>query len=370
MLALGVIVGCDRGGQSAAPAPAMQSQASAKPAPLAAMECEISSIVPLLPRRVTHIAVDPSSNLFDVQESTDGADTLFIIGSDGVSNALPLSARAILIAMDEKGSGNIQSIAVGSDGNVYFYFGGGTMRKTVACLGRFETRTGVIRILARENELAEKSGMGDSLALARGELAPAGRTLWLYLHHTDDAVMFNLRPGEIARQGEILLPTPTTIRSADGTLNLTQAGLKLSAGPGDLALVLDVATTALWSIDLTGRADVLQTLVGLPKQLSSAAANSMGDIALFAAPSEPIEPRVQQRIVPADVDTHYPSLLILRGGQISAIPRDDFHAAPGFPLYSMQLDQLIYDAGRDSFVGYDFASGQLVRLRISARRVR
>src|SRR6185436_5670795 len=115
-----------------------------------------------------------------LQETDDFSDTMFIIGGGDVSNAMPVSARGILAALDLKGTGNIQSIAAASDGNIYFFFLGGNAKQTIACLGRFETRTGLIRILAREKELAETSGMGDSLALARGTIVPAGKTFWLW----------------------------------------------------------------------------------------------------------------------------------------------------------------------------------------------
>jgi hypothetical protein len=362
------MIGCDRGGTSPASAPATQAQTPAKQVPLGPLQCEITAVAPLLPKRATHLAVDPASNIYYLQETDDGGDTLFIIGPGDVSNALPLSAHAILIAMDEEGTGNIQSIAAGADRNIYFFFTGGTNHKTVACFGRFETRTGVIRILARERELADKSGMGASLALARGSVVSAGRTLWLWLRHADAWAMFSLRPSEFPAEGEIALPSPMTLRSADGTLNPTRPELQLAPGPGDLTLLLDPWTAAIWEIDLTGGADVLQSLVGLPQHLSTPAANSQGDIMFFAAPSDPIQPRVEQRVAPVNVETHYPSLLVLRAGNITPVPRDDFHADSSFPLYSMQIEQLLYESGRDTWIGYDSASGQLVRLRLSLKR--
>jgi hypothetical protein len=332
------------------------------------LQCDIAVVAPVLPRRITHLTIDPASNLYFLQEADDGSDTLFIAGNGDVSNAVPLSAHGVLTVLDEKGSGNIQSIAAGSDGNVYFYFSGGTNKKLVACLGRFETRTGLIRILARETELADKSAMGPSLALARGSLVAAGRTLWLWLHHTDASAMFNVRVGEIPADGERSLPTPTRLYSSDGTLNMTHGELALSPGPGDLTLLLDTWTAALWKIDLNGKVDVVQSLVGLPKMISAPGADAQGDILMFAAESEPIEPRVDQRVAPVNIETHYPSLLVLHNGTITPIPRDDLHAAAGVPLSSMQIDQLLCESGRNSWLGYDAASGQIVRLRLSPKR--
>jgi hypothetical protein len=369
-LMVGLLAGCDRSPPPAPTTQSQESQQSTPPAPtaLGPMRCDVSVVTPILPKRVTHLTIDPLSTVYFLQESDDGGDTLFVLGDSDVSSALPLSSRAVLAAMDEQGTGNIQSIAAGSDRNVYFYFTGGTNRKTVACLGRFETRTGVIRILARQKELADESDLGASLSLARGDLAPAGRTMWLWLHHTDAYAMFNVPLTEIPADGEISLPLPMILRSADGTLNPTRGDQQLSPGPKNSVLLVDTWTAALWTIDLSGKADVLQSLVALPQALSAAGANTQGDIAIFAAGSEPISARVEQRVAPVNIDTHYPSLLLLHAGALTPIPRDDLHADANFPLYTMQLQQLLYDARRDAWIGYDSASGMIVRLKVSAKR--
>jgi hypothetical protein len=363
-------VGCNRPAPAPATAPSTSAHAPPKLPPLEALQCKLSVVAPLLPKRITHLTIDPSSNVYFLQETDDFTDTMFIVGSDGVSSTMPVTSRGILAAIDQKGTGTIQSIAAAADGNIYFFFSGGTPKQTIVCLGRFETRTGLIRILARENALADASQMGDSLALARGELVAAGKSVWLWLHHPDASVMFNLRPGEFPAEGEIQLPPPTAIRSADGTLNMTRGQPQLSTGPGDSIFLLDTYSAALWTIDLNGKADVVQSLVGLPTLLSTPGVNRVGDVVFFAAASEPIEPRVEQRIAPVNVDTHYPSLLVLRGGDITPIPRDDIHADPMFPLYAMQLQQVLYEPGRDTWIGYDVASGQIVRMTLGSKRSR
>src|SRR5438477_88228 len=122
------------------------------------------------------------------------------------------------------------------------------------------------------------------LALARGTVVPAGKTLWFWLHHSDGSAMFQLKPGEFPRDGEIHLPKPTVLRSEDGTLTMSRADfMKLSPGAGDSMLLLDEWTAALWKIDVTGAADVVQALERLPKLLTTPAANRMGDMMLFSA---------------------------------------------------------------------------------------
>src|SRR5207248_3142761 len=64
-------------------------------------------------------------------------------------------------AANNRPSGNIQSLAGGADGEVYFYFSGGAGPVTRCCLGRFDPRGGgQIRILADAPALASASGMG------------------------------------------------------------------------------------------------------------------------------------------------------------------------------------------------------------------
>lgn len=361
-----VLGGCDRAPSSTA---VPTSQAASR-APLPPMQCDLSIVSPLLPRRATHVAVDPASNVYFVQETDDGGDGMFVIGMSDISKATVLSSVNVLAQMNAKGSGNIQSIAAGADGNVYFYFAGGSKRQTLACLGRFEPRSGQIRILAREPEIASTSGMGLSLTLARGTLVAAGNAVWFWLRHTDSSLLLNLRVRDLPAEGEIKLPRPTPIRSADGTLNLTRDGLRLSSGQGDDMLLIDTWSGALWKIDLTGAADVMQTLVGLPKQLSAAGAHRAGDVMFFAAPSDSIQPRVEARVIPVDLVTRYPALLILHNGALSAIPQDDIHADATFPLFAMQLEQTVYEPGRDTWIGYDSASGNVVRMKLSQKRSR
>ena len=76
---------------------------------------------------------------------------------------------------------------------------------------------------------------------------------------------------------------------------------------------------------------------------------------------------MDQRVAPVNIDTHYPSLLVIHGGAIIPIPRDDIHPDRAFPLFTAQLDQLLYEPRRGAWIGYDSASGMIVGLRISAR---
>jgi hypothetical protein len=90
----------------------------------------------------------------------------------------------------------------------------------------------------------------------------------------------------------------------------------------------------------------------------------------FAAPSDPIEPRVEARVMPVDLQTRYPALLILHNGVFSAISQDDIHTEATLPIFAMQLEQTLYEPRRDTWIGYDAASGNVVRMTLSSRRTR
>ena len=103
---------------------------------------ELSLLTPLIPRRLTHLTVDPAGNVYFVQESDDGDDVAFIAGPSDVPRATKLSSVDILSAAGAAAGdkGNIQSISAGPGGEIYFYFLGGGKRNTIAC-----STSGVLR---------------------------------------------------------------------------------------------------------------------------------------------------------------------------------------------------------------------------------
>jgi hypothetical protein len=213
-----------------------------KPKPPAAVQdqtvpipqLQVDALAQLLPNRPTHLAVDTIGNLYWSQESDDGRDVMYVlgIGADEVPRATVLSSEAILDAMPpvklpekpaakspakpqanpatRKGppgsdaisrGGNIQSIASGIDGELYFYFAGGVGSVTRCCLGRFEPRKGQIRILCDAPKLASASGMGLSISLARGRVMVAGQRVRLLLRHSDGWAMFEFDSHRIPVSG-------------------------------------------------------------------------------------------------------------------------------------------------------------------------
>jgi hypothetical protein len=338
---------------------------------------EISVVTPLAARRATHVAVDPAGNIFFVQESDDGNDVMFVAGANDVSRATALSSSNILSAAGAAPgeTGNIQSIAAGPAGEIYFYFLGGGKRNTVACFGRFIPRNAAITILATNDQLQTASGMGRSIELARGTTVTAGKLVWLLLRHTDQAALFHVEPRRVRQdQEQILGDAITKLRTAEGELPLTRPDIDLAPGhPDDGSVLLsDLWSGAIWNVDATGNASVLCSLVGLSRSLSLPATTNTGPIVMFAAAGDAIIPHVPQRIDAVKIDgLSYPAVLMLQpGGNLTAIARDDIRGPAGLPLRAIAFQQLVYEPARsgprsgESFIGFDAASGQILRLRI------
>src|SRR5438552_8610735 len=148
--------------------------------------------------------------MYYVQESDDGEDVAFIAGPSDVPRATRLSSANILSAVGASAGekGNIQSIAAGPGGEIYFYFLGGGKRNTVACLGKFLPRNTSIQILASSSELQSATNMGPSIELARGTVVCSAGHGWLLVRHTDTAAMFRFEPRDITSDGSFKLPAP------------------------------------------------------------------------------------------------------------------------------------------------------------------
>ena len=91
----------------------------------------------------------------------------------------------------------------------------------------------------------------------------------------------------------------------------------------------------------------------------------------------PIDPAPRIRIAllndPTMIDAGNPILPALAAASYSssdgfiAIPRDQLHGPQALAVYAMQLQQLVYEPARGTWLGYDSPSGQLVRISVSAK---
>lgn len=447
--------GCDR----SPPAPAAAS--SSAPDEVLARHVQVESLAQALPRRVTHLAVDGRNTLYWTQETegttssavsgtSGGGDVLYMLpdasapasGVGTVASEVPrataLTTFNILAAIQgsgfrvqgsgkQKPGGSIQSICAGPDGEVYFYFVGGVGNVTQACLGRFDPRGGgsgrargaeSIRILADTKQLADATGMGGSLELARGTLlvqkpndnSGAGTTrVLLFLRHTDGRAIFAFEPRRVGSSGtlDLSLSKPqgfSDIRRGDTNepVDLTREDCDLSTGiGGDELIVTDRRLGALYRVDSLGKATLLASLVGLPEgvsvptvvnddlfaQASSSRTTTTesfkGCVLLFAPDGNPIDPPISARPDPANVRMSPPGLLSYSPAARTWVAMDqgDLHAPGEITVRALRLAQLLPIgvgpwAGTPNtpirtsaaFVAYDASSGLLVRLRLVERR--
>ncbi|MCA1684249.1 MAG: hypothetical protein LC708_03885, partial [Actinobacteria bacterium] len=292
LVLLTIALGCDR--EPATPAPV-------DPLPVRPT-LEIRPVAPLLPARRTHIAVDARGNVFWSQEAEGGDDdVVFSLGDDGVPRATPLTADAALAATNEAGgaetSGNIQSLAFGPDGALYFYVTGGTDRRTIAAFGRFLPSTSVIQLLAPTKSLMTATGMGRALALARGTVVVSDERIVLWLRHTDTSSLIELDPraATSATGARAELKQTPPVRTDAGPLRMTRENQFLAPGRDGSLLLLDHSAGALFTIDSAGNAVVLQELPGLPQALSLPAVDSRGRVLLLVGAGATIPPRTEEQ---------------------------------------------------------------------------
>ncbi len=337
------------------------------------LELELKPVTPLVSGRPTHVAVDPLGNIYWVQESPDrGDDTLFVIGDGEIPRATQLSAGLISQAMGApEGRGNIQGVASGPAGEIYFYFCGAQARRTIAAVGRFFPKTAKVQILADVDAIASATGMGRSLTLARGSVVSDGRSVWVWIRHSDAWAVFRLDPGKLPADGGVSLRKAfDSIRLRDQSIELTREELDISAGPGDGSLMLvDPPIGKLLRIDPTGSATVIRSIVGLPDELSTPTTDRTGKMLLFAgANADPIKPTSAdeaESIKPPDVS--YPAMLIFDGDHTVTIDQNHILAYPGFLILKLRLKQLLPNASQQEWISYDDGSGELLRLRIHER---
>ncbi|MEO6435166.1 MAG: hypothetical protein ABIP55_05335 [Tepidisphaeraceae bacterium] len=364
VLAMVSLGSCDRD----TPAPATPAPATGK------YELDLKPLTPLLPNRPTHIAADPLGNMYWVQESDRGDDTLFVIGEGDIPRATQLSAANIGVTLGTPGArGNIQALAAGPRGELYFYFLGVQGRRTVACLGQFHPKTSKIRLLADTDTLATAAGMGRSLPLARGSVVADGRSAWLWLRHSDLWSIFRFDPTGLAPDGPIKLVKPFDAVTLEGKpIEMTREDFALSsAGDGKLFL-LDPSSARLLRIAPDGVASLVRSLIGLPSVLSTPALDDKGRLLIFASHSNPLAPTTRAAtpaaVVADAINATFPSMLIFDAdGRVTAIDRDHITAYPGFPVLRMRLSQLAPHPRESAWLSYDANSGEFLMLKIVQR---
>jgi hypothetical protein len=335
-----------------------------------ALDLSLKPLTPLLPNRPTHVTVDRFGNVYWVQETDRGDDAMFVIGEGGIPRATQLTVPnvAALLGAGTGARGNIHGIASASDagGDIYFYFQGVEGRRTLACLGAFTPATERVRVLADSDAVAAATGMGRSLPLARGSVCSDGRSVWVWLRHTDNWAVFRLDPSRLPTSGPAQFARAfESVRLGSQTVEMTRDGMEIAPAPGGSLFLLDVPRARLLKIAPDGVATLVRPLAGLPAQLSAPAVDREQNLVLFAGNGNLIGVKGNDAAVAAaKVDSTYPAMLIFKPDKVVSIGRDYMQAYPGFPVFSMRLRQLVPHARDGGWVSYDAGSGELLHVKI------
>ena len=360
----------------------------------------ITSITPLLPARVTHLAVDSTGQIFWLQETDRRqSDAVFRLGAGDVPEATGITPERVLRALNVPGTtGAIQSICAGLDDYVYFYFAGGTQREPVHAIGRFRSSDAQTpEILVGPGAMLRDTGMGVSIDLARGTLfaSPRDRAVWVWVRHLDRSSLTRLdlsdlansvssdasgasvprsdvsisRPDLLVPRSDVSVPRPDaaasvppadpgrlvrlfdTVRTdTNDALPLVRPEYHLSSAPDGSLVLIDTWLGAIWRIDAqTGRATVVRSLVGLSRAVSAPMFDGDGRLRLMFGAGPIMLPRVEAMITDPPVRTTYPALLTFN----NAPPLSTGGAAPPWsgPVDATAGDELSLppDANRATF---------------------
>jgi hypothetical protein len=363
LTAAALVAGCDRD----KPRAAVAATRPAEPV----LDLAMKPLTPLLPNRPTHATVDTLGNIYWVQETDRGDDTMFVIGEGGIPRATQLSVANLAALLGaENAKGNIHGIAAASasGGDIYFYFLGESGRRTLACIGTFSPKTERLRLLADTDALATATGMGRSLPLARGSVVSDGRVVWIWSRHTDNWAMFRIDPSRIATSGPVRLSRAFDAVTLDGRpVEMNREDVEIAPSPSGGLFFLDVARAVLLNINPDGKASLVRSLVGLPSVLSSPAVDKDQHLVLFAANAELIGAKKEDPNAPkaAKTDATFPAMLIFKPDKVVSIGRDRMQAYPGFPVFATRLRQLVPHPREQGWITYDAGSGELLRVKVT-----
>jgi hypothetical protein len=358
LIFLATLCACDR------TPPPQPSTAPAEPI----FQLELKPLTPLLPNRPTHVAVDPLGNVYWVQEGDRRDDTLFVIGEGDIPRATQLSASTIAAQLNATSArGNIHGIASGPEGEIYFYFLGSVDRQTLAAFGRYFPKTAGIQILADTSAIANATGMGLSLALARAEVVSDSRIIWLLIRHTDAWAMFKIFPRNLPTAGPAALPRAfNSVKLGQRPVDLTREELEITPAPNGQLFVMDPVNGRVLRINQEGVAVHVRSLVGMPASLSTPAVDGKNQLLIFAAANQQIiaPSTIEDAAAAKPPEVTYPAMLIFGEQHTITIPRDAIIAYPGFPVFGLHLTDLIPHPREEGWISYDRGSGELLRLKI------
>lgn len=339
---------------------APESPAPEKPQPSPAVI--IDSLTPIPPNRPTCLAADPAGTLFWVQESDDQKQIVFSMAPGALPSTTRLSTTTILEALQQpQATGSIQSLIIGADARLYFFFTGGVGRTTLAVVGRYSPANARVEILTDSAVLARVSRFGDSLALARGSLVQTASQTWLWLRHDIDSTLLTIDP---AAPPTSRLKRPfEKVLAAGQSLDMRSPLPDLVPGPANSLLYLDRTRHTLWRIDQSGQASSAASLAQLPATVSTPALDEQNRIILFA-PDQPPAGLGDAPLIPSTQPTlAFPALVLVQQEQMTFIQRPRFTAPARINLSTLSPPWIVRD--RSGFILYNAPTGELLRLRIT-----
>ncbi|MBC8107923.1 MAG: hypothetical protein H7Z14_15145, partial [Anaerolineae bacterium] len=206
----------------------------------------------------------------------------------------------------------------------------------------------------------------------------------VFLRHSDAWSILEFEPNRLPVIGQGNLERRIAMVRIGEPVDLTSSEIELCVGPmiagtdanrntiRHTMLMINRRMGAIHIVDETGASTLLASIVGISDTLSEPtvqAAQKNPDVPehflIFAADSTLIDPPLSARPAAADLMVQYPALLKLdaKTGTYSAISRNDIQGPGEFAVYATRLQQLI-PLSRDTFAGYDGASGQLLRVTV------
>jgi hypothetical protein len=339
---------------------------------------QITSITPLPPGRRTHVAPDGQGRLFWVQEGERGAgnEVVFVMPDGMLPQATKLTTASILEALGQgaKGAwGSFQSLAVGPDGRLYFYFSGGKGKVSLAALGALDPKTTELHILADASKLDRAAEIG-GLPVARGTLVRSGDALWLWLRHTDGYALLSLDTARSAA-GELRKPFERVIPALAEPPDLTVMREELTAAKdGDGLLFWERSDRGdgsddgpkrggrVWKIERTGAASVLKVVADLPSQTLPPAIDEAGRLVFLV----PYVAKAASDLGPtAAPRAQYPAVVLVGDDKTQVLEKGRFEAPARVKLNDFAPERLWRD--RSGFVTYDTITGELLRVKIVER---
>jgi hypothetical protein len=355
---------------------------------------KLQTLAILAPNRPTHIAAAANGKVYFCQQNEDGRDAVLTLDARDLAEPTALSTATIAEALG-KGEmlGNIVALAASpADGGLWFYFVSKPPKRAAPefYVGHYNPGTTRIRIVADTNAILSASGMGASIELASVDLVATRSTVWLWLRHMDESVLLAIDAGSSATGRKALTRKFPRVLNGFEELPMNRPEYQLSAAsayakwrlPGDRGddlLLVDAWTGALFRVDPAGRASLIDTLIGLPVAMAPAAPmmllpDGRARILLFAAEGSSIEPKLETRVdAPTGEEISFPAFLIFE-----ILPKNETRETPrpwpipharvsgriGFPAYALRLTRLLPEANGESYLAYDAASGEVMRVTL------